>query len=199
MANAQTASTDTFVTALVFNLIVFGAEIAAFTILRPRFPAIYQPRTFSLSVRSVFCQLLLALAHSSQPCLSCSHHAKPLAEKWYAWPVSLFRADYDTIKAANGLDAYFFVRFLRMAVVILLPIWIVSWIVIMPVDSVKTGTAGNTGLDIFTFGNVGNTQQGRYAAHLILAWLFTCGSRANMATVLTLINPVFLQSGFCGT
>lgn len=43
--NAGTASTDTFVTALVFNLIVFGAEIAAFTLIRPRFPAIYQPRT----------------------------------------------------------------------------------------------------------------------------------------------------------
>lgn len=44
--NAQSASTATFVTALVFNAIVFAAELVVFTILRPYFPAIYQPRTY---------------------------------------------------------------------------------------------------------------------------------------------------------
>jgi calcium permeable stress-gated cation channel len=88
--------------------------------------------------------------------------------------LGVFRADYETIKAANGLDSYFFVRFLWMIVRILLPVWPISWIVLMPVDAVNTGVAGNTGLDIFTFGNVGKDQQARYAAHLIMAWLFTC-------------------------
>ncbi|KAI0751951.1 late exocytosis, associated with Golgi transport-domain-containing protein [Irpex lacteus] len=150
--NAGSASTSTFVTALVFNAIVFTAEIAAFTILRPKFPAIYSPRTFTPSA---------------------NYHVQPIQEHWWAWPLGVFRANYESIQAANGLDAYFFVRFLWMIVKILLPIWPISWAVLMPIDAVKTGVAGNTGLDIFTFGNVGKTQQARYAAHLILAWLFS--------------------------
>ena len=79
------------------------------------------------------------------------------------------------------MDAYFFVRFLRMAARILLPIWILSWIILMPVTSVNTGVAGHTGLDLFVFGNVSNTDQARYAAHIILAWLFTCEYRKSRA------------------
>ncbi|KAI0347544.1 DUF221-domain-containing protein, partial [Trametopsis cervina] len=150
--NAGSASSSTFVTALVFNAIVFAAEIAAFTILRPRFPAIYQPRTFAPSA---------------------NYHVKPLSEKWWGWPMHIFQADFETIKAANGLDAYFFVRFLWMMVRIMLPIWPISWMVLMPIDAVKTGVEGNTGLDIFTFGNIGKGQQSRYAAHIVLAWVFT--------------------------
>jgi hypothetical protein len=46
ISEAKSASSSTFVTALVFNAIVFGAEIAAFTLLRPWFKAIYEPRTY---------------------------------------------------------------------------------------------------------------------------------------------------------
>ena len=44
--NAQTASTATFVTALWINAAVFGLEIIAFTLLRKRFKAVYEPRTY---------------------------------------------------------------------------------------------------------------------------------------------------------
>lgn len=57
---------------------------------------------------------------------------------------------------------------------ILLPIWFISWAVLMPVTSVRTGVPGNTGLDIFVFGNVAPKDSARFSAHLILAWLFTC-------------------------
>lgn len=46
ISNAASASTSTFTTALVFNAAVFGAELAIFTLVRPYFPAIYQPRTY---------------------------------------------------------------------------------------------------------------------------------------------------------
>ncbi|GJE84045.1 DUF221-domain-containing protein [Phanerochaete sordida] len=150
--SAGSASTDTFVTALVFNLIVFAAELAAFTLIRPRFPAIYQPRTFAPTE---------------------GVQAKPLTDRWFAWPLAVFHSDYETIKDANGLDAYFFVRFLRMTARILLPIWLLSWAILMPVTSVNTGVSGHSGLDKFVFGNVANTDQARYAAHIILAWGFT--------------------------
>ena len=44
---AKSASTATFVTALVFNAAVFGIELAVFTLLRPYFKSIYEPRTYA--------------------------------------------------------------------------------------------------------------------------------------------------------
>lgn len=43
---AKTASTATFVTALVFNAAVFAAELGVFTLIRPYFKSIYEPRTY---------------------------------------------------------------------------------------------------------------------------------------------------------
>jgi len=92
----------------------------------------------------------------------------------FAWPLSVFRADYRAIISANGLDAYFFVRFLRVMTFTFLPIWFISWAVLLPVDSVKTSYPGNSGLDLFTFGNIATTNQVRHVAHLILVYIFTC-------------------------
>ncbi|KAF8750313.1 hypothetical protein RHS01_09454 [Rhizoctonia solani] len=129
---ASSASTSSFVAALVLNAAIFGAEIVAFTVLRRSFPAIYEPRSRFLPE---------------------GKRQRPLG------------------KMHNGMDAYFFVRFLRMMVRIFLPFWIVSWIILLPVDA--AGVNNKTQLDQFTFGNIPSDSQVRYAAHLILAWLGT--------------------------
>jgi hypothetical protein len=85
----------------------------------------------------------------------------------------VWNADYRDIINANGMDAYFFVRFLRMMVKVFLPIWLLSWAVLLPITSVKTRVGNNQGLDLFVFGNVENDKQKRYAAHIILVYLFT--------------------------
>ncbi|KAH9939550.1 DUF221-domain-containing protein [Amylocystis lapponica] len=149
ISDAQSSTTSTFVTALVFNAAVFGIELAVFTVVRPYFPAIYQPRTYVPPE---------------------ARRIKPLSQNIFLWPWAVFNANYRDIKDANGLDAYFFVRFLRMIARYLLPVWIVSWIVLLPVTSVGTGTPG---LNQFNFGNVGTGNTPRYAAHLILAYIFT--------------------------
>lgn len=70
------------------------------------------------------------------------------------------------------MDAFFFVRFLRMMARIFLPIWIISWAVLLPITGVgKTNEL--VGLDQFTFGNIAPSQQPRYAAHIILIYFFT--------------------------
>ncbi|KAJ3506008.1 hypothetical protein NLJ89_g7111 [Agrocybe chaxingu] len=91
----------------------------------------------------------------------------------FLWPVKVFNADYRSIITANGLDAYFFVRFLRVMAITLLPIWFISWAVLLPVTSANTSVPGLSGLDMFTFGNVATNKQSRYAAHLILVYGFT--------------------------
>ena len=60
-----------------------------------------------------------------------------------------------------------------MIVKIIVPIWLISWVVLLPVTSVGTSVPGRTGLDRFTFGNVAPNDSSRYAAHLVLAYLFT--------------------------
>ncbi|KAF5369002.1 hypothetical protein D9758_003059 [Tetrapyrgos nigripes] len=159
--NAKTASTATFVTALVFNAIVFGAEIVIFTLVRPHFKAIYEPRTY-VPPKS---RRIGPLTPSFRGVLD--------LKTSLSWPWAVFMADPEDIKRANGLDAYFFVRFLRMMVKVFLPIWLISWAVLLPVTSVGTGVPGHSGLDKFIFGNVASSDSDRYAAHLILMYLFT--------------------------
>ncbi|KAG8731630.1 hypothetical protein FRC11_003222 [Ceratobasidium sp. 423] len=147
---ASSASTSSFVAALVLNAAIFGAEIVAFTVLRRHFPAIYEPRSRFLPE---------------------GKRQRPLGDGLLSWPMAIYKADHEDIKMHNGMDAYFFVRFLRMMVRIFLPFWIVSWAVLLPVDA--AGINNKDGLDQFTFGNIPGNSQVRYAAHLILAWFGT--------------------------
>jgi hypothetical protein len=96
-----------------------------------------------------------------------------LSSRLLGWPISVFKADYRQIKNINGLDCYFYIRFLRMMVRVMLPIWLISWVVLLPLTSVKTAVTGHSGLDMFIFGNISSTQQPRYAGHLLLTWIFT--------------------------
>jgi hypothetical protein len=91
----------------------------------------------------------------------------------FLWPWAVYKADYRAIIKANGLDAYFFVRFLRMMAIVFLPIWLISWVVLLPVNHVGTRVPNKDNLDTFSFGNISTTMQTRYAAHVVLAWLFT--------------------------
>ncbi|PCH35282.1 DUF221-domain-containing protein [Wolfiporia cocos MD-104 SS10] len=150
--NATSYSTPTFVTAIVFNSAVFGGEILAFTLLRPYFPAIYQPRTYVPPE---------------------GKRAPALTQYFLFWPWAIFKADYRAIKDVNGLDAYFFVRYLRTMVRVLVPIWFISWVILLPVDSVGTTSGQSDSLTQFEFGNIGKDQQSRLWAHLVLAWVFT--------------------------
>lgn len=71
----------------------------------------------------------------------------------------------------NGVDSYFFVRFIGMLAKALVPIWIVSWIALMPANDAGMDTP-QSGLDRFTFGNVAKDQQARYWVHIIMVYMF---------------------------
>ncbi|KAH7886828.1 hypothetical protein F5I97DRAFT_1936442 [Phlebopus sp. FC_14] len=186
-AIAGSATTATFETALVFNAAVFGIELAVFTLLRPYFKQIYEPR----SVTPID-----------------GERVKPFNAGMFTWPLAIIKADYRDIQRVNGPDAYLFVRFLRMMIRVLLPIWIISWIVLLPVTSVNNSAQGKTGLDRFIFGNVSPYNQQRYAAHIICVYIFTFwiywNIRREMRHFLTvrqlhLIDPVHSRSAQANT
>ncbi|KAJ7686662.1 hypothetical protein B0H17DRAFT_984958 [Mycena rosella] len=181
---ASTASTPTFLTALVFNAIVFGVEIAIFTLIRPYFKAIYEPRTY-VPVPS--------------------KRIGPLtgAASFLSWPLAVYKADYKAVLNANGADAYFFVRFLRMMARVFLPIWVLSWAILLPITSVNTHVEPNTKLDLFVIGNIATDKSVRYWAHLVLVYVFTFWIFYNIRLEMThfvttrqqfLVNPVHAKS-----
>jgi hypothetical protein len=67
----------------------------------------------------------------------------------------------------NGADAYFFLRFIKFLVVLLVPYWIVSWPVLGVVHALDPSMGGK-GLDLFTFGNIGPGHNLRHLADLIV-------------------------------
>ena len=110
--------------------------------------------------------------------VSCTHilcrkRQKPLSPRLLGWIASAFNADFEKIKDINGLDCYFYVRFLRMMVRIMLPIWLISWAVLLPLTSVHTKVSTHSGLDLLIFGNVDSDRQDRYVGHMLLTWVFT--------------------------
>ncbi|BGP48047.1 phosphate metabolism protein 7 [Rhodotorula kratochvilovae] len=149
--SATNKSTQTFITALVTGLIVAGAELLAFIILKNRFRQIYNPRSYRVPPRK---------------------RVDPLPHSFLGWIPHVIKTPAKEILHKNGLDAYVFVRFLFLMMEIFLPFMVVTWIILLPVDA--AGSKGtNTGITRFTFGNVGQSESPRYAAHLILVWILT--------------------------
>ena len=64
-----------------------------------------------------------------------------------------------------------------MMVRVMLPIWLVSWAVLLPLNSVETSVSSfSEGLYRFTFGNIDASKSSnryRYIALLVLTWIFT--------------------------
>ncbi|CAK7274884.1 phosphate metabolism protein 7 [Sporothrix epigloea] len=73
----------------------------------------------------------------------------------------------------QSLDAYLFLRFLRMTVIITFVGCIITWPILFPVNA--TGGGGEHQLDILSYANVNNKtfeQRYRYFAHLFVSWIF---------------------------
>ncbi|KAL4400225.1 phosphate metabolism protein 7 [Malassezia pachydermatis] len=151
--DATNTTTSTVISAIVLALILSGIFMVAFLVLRPRLPAIYQPKTY----------------RSKPP----SRNSEPLSKGIFSWVPQFLKTPDMEIYRVNGLDAYTFIMFLTLMIRIFVPIWIISWIVLMPLYAANVPNHG-TGFFLFTFSNVINTskqQQKRSAGVLILHYI----------------------------
>lgn len=148
---ALSANTQSFLTSFAFNGAIAGAQLVAWLVLRPLIKGVYEPRTY-------------IPPHIQQ--------AIPLGKNLIMPLWRIIMSDPDEILRKNGVDPYVFVRFLRLMIKAYVPIWFVSWVILLPVDAVNSSRDGRQGLDQFTFGNIALDKQDRYWAHLILAWVF---------------------------
>ncbi|KAI1624840.1 hypothetical protein EDD37DRAFT_628140 [Exophiala viscosa] len=155
--SGQTASQ--FAASLITSLAIFGIEVALFLLIKDRFARIYQPRTYLVPERE---------------------RTKPSPPGWWEWIKPVFTTSNSEFVQKCGLDAYFFLRYLRTLLKIFVPAALIILPILIPLNAVdgrggdyavgKNANASNvTGLDTLAWGNVAPNHTGRYWAHWLLA------------------------------
>lgn len=148
---AKAKSTSTFISALIISSSVAGIQLAAFLILRTSIRKIYAPRTY-LPVPS--------------------KRAQPVSATPWGWLLPTLTSSSESMIPTAGLDAYMYIRFLKMMIFIFAPISVLVSAVLLPLNAVGTKLS-TTGLNSFAFGNIPEDQQIRYVGHLICAYAVT--------------------------
>ncbi|KAL2872564.1 putative DUF221 domain protein [Aspergillus lucknowensis] len=161
--NGQTKegiSIKTFLASLATAIIIFAVEFLLFMLLKGKLTRIYQPRTYLVPDRE---------------------RTKPSPPGLFRWISPIFRTSSSEFIQKCGLDAYFFLRYLRMLLKIFIPLGCIILPTLLPLNKVggkdrahkngtHTGDRWNvTGLDQLAWGNVAPENTHRYWGHLILA------------------------------
>ncbi|KAI9767469.1 MAG: hypothetical protein M1840_005698 [Geoglossum simile] len=149
-------SLNSFLASLAVAATVFGVEFLLFILIKNRFSRIYQPRTYLVPQRE---------------------RTRAPPSGIISWIVPVFRTSNSDFIQKSGLDAYFFLRYLRTLLKIFIPLALLILPVLLPINSVGgLGEAGNVkGLDQLSWTNINTrTHVNRYWAHLTLAVIVIC-------------------------
>lgn len=119
-------------TSIITNVIVLGIELGVFVLIFRQFPAIYEPRAFLTPLKE--------------------DRVDQLPKSLWRWAIAIWKADSKDIISKNGLDSYMFLRFLNLMLRIFIPFWIISWLLLIPID--VTGGGTQKGLYRLTFGSM---------------------------------------------
>ncbi|KAL2831573.1 hypothetical protein BJY01DRAFT_226571 [Aspergillus pseudoustus] len=153
-------SIKTFLASLATAIVIFTVEFLLFLLLKGKLTRIYQPRTYLVPDRE---------------------RAEPSPPGLFRWIGPIFRTSSSAFIQKCGLDAYFFLRYLRMLLKIFVPLAAIILPTLLPLNKVggkdrtykngtDTGDRWNvTGLDQLAWGNVAPENTSRYWGHLILA------------------------------
>ncbi|KAH7392256.1 hypothetical protein DE146DRAFT_766452 [Phaeosphaeria sp. MPI-PUGE-AT-0046c] len=143
------SSISALVSTLVPCLVLAAVLVGGFLLLRRKQRRLYAPRTFHDAL----------LEEQKTP--SAGHG-------FLAWIGNFGRLSDEHILNHHSLDAYLYIRFLKMLTVIAFVGALITWPVLFPVNA--TGGGGESGLDLLSFSNVENPT--RYFAHALMAWVF---------------------------
>lgn len=167
----QGISLNTFFASLVGGLAIFGVEFLLFLIIKGKFSRIYLPRTYLVPEKE---------------------RIKAPPKGLWQWVLPIFQTSNSDFIQKCGLDAYFFLRYLRTLLKIFIPLAVLILPILLCSNAVlgrgphfadhgsiydKPPWSNVNGLDIFGWGNVRPTKVNRYWAHLVLAVVvvvYTC-------------------------
>lgn len=123
-----------------------------------------------ITMPSTMSEFKSSLCRFSNADNTCSEKTPSAGASTFGW-LSKFRGlSDDYILNHHSLDAYLYVRFLKMLTLMAFVGAIVTWPVLFPVNA--TGAAGESGLDILSFSNISGSNPARYFAHAVIAWVF---------------------------
>jgi hypothetical protein len=157
-SDGQTAGA--FAASLVTSIVVFSIEFILFILIKDRFSRIYQPRTYLVPPKE---------------------RTKPPDAGWWKWIKPVLSTSNSEFVQKCGLDAYFFLRYLRMLLKIFIPAACIILPILLPLNAVggrgshyaegqnRLNATNVTGLNQLAWGNVAPTHTDRYWAHWMLA------------------------------
>ncbi|KYK59367.1 hypothetical protein DCS_00497 [Drechmeria coniospora] len=160
--SAQGIGIVSFLSAIGVALAIFAAQITLFVLLRNKLARVFKPKTYLVPERE---------------------RTAPPSRNTVAMIWSLVNySDRDLINKC-GLDAYFFLRYLKTLLVIFLPICAVVLPILIPLNYIdgqgqhvdvkdsERSNANITGLDTLAWQNVSKQHTSRYTAHLVMGIL----------------------------
>lgn len=146
------ASASTLYLTLAPIALAAGVYITIFLILRKTQRRFYAPRTYLGSLRP-------------------NERSPILPNGWFNWIGPFWRMPNIHALQHQSLDAYLFLRFLRVLVIICFVGCCLLWPVLFPVNA--TGGGISQQVDILSYSNINkDTQSSRYYAHTFMAWIF---------------------------
>jgi hypothetical protein len=157
-SDGQTAGA--FAASLVTSIAIFSIEALLFILIKDRFSRIYQPRTYLVPQKE---------------------RTNPPDAGWWKWVKPVLSTSNSEFVQKCGLDAYFFLRYLRTLLKIFVPAACIILPILLPLNIL--GGRGShyaegqyaynatnvTGLNQLAWGNVAPNHTGRYWAHWLLA------------------------------
>ncbi|KAJ6444898.1 DUF221 domain-containing protein [Purpureocillium lavendulum] len=148
LADAHNAA---MVDTLVPVLVISAVYIIIFLIFRRSQRRFYAPRTYLGSLRE-------------------NERSPELGGGWFSWFGTFWKLPDAHALTHQGLDAYLFLRYLRVACIITLVSIAVTWPILFPVNA--TGSNGQTQLEVLSYSNINpDTEGNRYFAHALVAWV----------------------------
>ena len=162
----QGITIGSFIASLAGSFAIFGAELAAFLLINGKLQRIYLPRTF------------LVPEHE---------RTTPPPKGLWQWLKPIFQTTNSEFIQKCGLDAYFFLRYLRTLLRIFIPSTLLVLPILLPVNAVggrgpnfaagpfnQTTYSNVMGLDELAWGNVSPSKNNRYWTHLVAVILYAC-------------------------
>nr|POF24041.1 uncharacterized protein rsn1 [Quercus suber]POF24055.1 uncharacterized protein rsn1 [Quercus suber] len=145
--NSSGQNINSLLAAIAGSFASFGTQFVIFALLRLRLSRIYRPRSYLVPERE---------------------RVPPPPSGLVAWVVPLFTTPNLAFIQKCGLDAYFFLRYLRMLLKFFFPVALVVLPILLPINRFSHGD--QHGLDQVSISNIGPAYRGsRLWAHLILA------------------------------
>ncbi|KAL4993748.1 hypothetical protein BDV10DRAFT_189688 [Aspergillus recurvatus] len=148
---AASNSASSLVTVLVPSLVVAGAMVLVFVILRRSERRMYMPRTY------------LGVLQDSQK-------TPPSSTGPLGWIKDMYKLPDEYVLQHHSMDAYLLLRFLKIITMICFIGSCITFPILFPVNA--TGGAGKEQLDVLSFSNVSDKKYARFFAHALVAWVF---------------------------